>query len=588
MTHEQISQGSFGISYRAFDTRMKRDVALKFLHDSTGEHQLTAKISEKMVKDVNLLASIQHPNIATIYDVESSGERAYVVMELLPGKSTTQWIAEKPLSWSDFREVAMQVLDAFISTEKLGITHLNLRPDNMLLHRLPSGKIQVKIVDYGLARAFPQTLNDLLEKEENDQSIFCLAPEQLEDQPTDIRTDLYSLGCVYYFLLTGKYPAQGDTNFQIMAAHLHHFLRPLQEVCSDVPLWLCDWVMWHMNLMPADRPQNAEEALKVFESHDALPNPPMSSGSTDRAAFLEWAHRTSAHLLRIDPPAEPKTALNRAKQLAAGAPRPKAPGLGPSSKRPMAPTPTRGAVPAPTPGRGAVPPRGPVPAPVPTRGAGAAAGASPVRPPAGGRVARAQTVSAPTPGTRNPSGNAVADALLPAPVTRHIAQQRFRESLALKLKIGAGVLGAVLITLFFTNVQPRITAVRTVDKILDTVASGESPGVLLDSKNLNLLLNAATDNDRKTQRLTIYRALEVSQAEDDTDVDRRILQFIAKDQPMPDGVRAGLISQVIQKHNNPDMIDKLRAYADTTDDKAAYAAASTAADEIEKANPKRR
>ena len=563
MTHEQISQGSYGISYRAFDTRMKRDVALKFLHDPTGEHQLTAKISEKMVKDVNLLASIQHPNIATVYDVESSGERSYVVMELLSGKSTTEWIAEKPLNWSDFREVAAQVLDAFISTEKLGITHLNLRPDNLLLHRLPSGKIQVKIVDYGLARAFPQSLNDLLEKEEKDQSICCLAPEQLEDQPTDIRTDLYSLGCVYYFLLTGKYPAQGDTNFQIMAAHLHHFLRPLQEVCSDVPLWLCDWVMWHMNLMPNDRPQTAEEALKVFQTHDALPNPPMSSGSTDRAAFLEWAHRTSAHLLRIDPPAEPKTALTRAKQLAAGAPRPKAPGPGPSSKRPMAP--------------------------MPSRGGGAAPGAShsPVRPLAS-RVARAQPVSSPTPATRKPSGNSMAATLLPAPVNRHIALKRSQESLALKLKIGAGILGAVLITLFFTMVQPRITSARTVNKILDTVASGESPGVLLDSNNLNLLLNAAADNDRKTQRLTIYRALEVSQAEDDTDVDRRILQFISKDQPLPDGVRAGLISQVIQKHNNPDMIAKLKAYADATDDKAAFSAASIAADTIQKAHEKRR
>ena|GEM_PF-4252136 len=563
MTHEQISQGSYGISYRAFDTRMKRDVALKFLHDSTGEHPLTAKISEKMVKDVNLLASIQHPNIATVYDVESSGDRSYVVMELLSGKSTTQWISEKTLSWGDFREVAAQVMDAFISTEKLGITHLNLRPDNLLLHRLPSGKIQVKIVDYGLARAFPQSLNDLLEKEDKDQAICCLAPEQLEDQPTDIRTDLYSLGCVYYFLLTGKYPAQGDTNFQIMAAHLHHFLRPLQEVCSDVPLWLCDWVMWHMNLMPADRPQTAEEALKVFQTHDALPNPPMSSGSTDRAAFLEWAHRTSAHLLRIDPPAEPKTALTRAKQLAAGAPRPKAPGPGPSAKRPMAPMSSRGPVSAP------------------------GGSQAPVRSPAG-RVARAQPVSAPTPATRNPSGNSVAAALLPAPVTRHIAQKRIQESLALKLKIGAGILGAVLITLFFTMAQPRITATRTVNKILDTVASGESPGVLLDSDNLNLLLTAAADNDRKTQRLTIYRALEVSQAEDDTDVDRRILQFISKDQPLPDGVRAGLISQVIQKHNNPDMIEKLRAFADTTDDKSAFNAASVAADVIEKAHPKRR
>ncbi|MFT4175425.1 MAG: protein kinase [Luteolibacter sp.] len=553
---EQIHQGGYGISYRAFDTRMNREVALKCIHD----HK---ELPDTIVQAVNALAALQHPNIATIYDINTNDQEPYLVLELLSGKPTIEWISRQPLLLEDFREVATQIMDALIATQKLGLIHLNFKPDNLLLSRLPSGKIQVKIVDYGLARAFPFSLKDFLSKPELDPSIYCMAPEQLENQATDVRTDLYSLGCVYYYLLSGVYPTYGESNLQVVAAHIHHFIRPLQEVCSDIPLWLCDWVMWHMNLSPEDRPQSAEEALKVFLSHDALPDPPLSSGSADRSEFLKWAHRTSAHLLRIDPPADPKQVLKTqaASPAKKGAPVPRSP--------------------APT-------PRAPVSSPrskTPTAALVSSRSSGVVKPPTPAQTTsatnpRPRPVRTSAPQNRRASQTTVTASLLPPAVNRQISLQKNHDSFILKLKIGAFVLVAALLVSYFGFVQPRIRETLTVNRILEAVSSGNTSGVLLDSDNLNLLLTAVAKDSRKTQRLTIYHALAVTQAKDDTDVDRRILQFITRENSLPEGVRAGLISQVIQKHNNPDMISKLRDFASETDDRAAASAANVAANAI--------
>jgi serine/threonine protein kinase len=95
-------------------------------------------------------------------------------------------------------------------------------------------------------------------------SIFYMAPEQFERGPLDSRADMYAIGCVYYFTLTGRSPFEGDTGPQVMAAHLDHRVIPLNVVRPDIPKWAADWVMWHINRYPVERPENARETLRTF------------------------------------------------------------------------------------------------------------------------------------------------------------------------------------------------------------------------------------------------------------------------------------------------------------------------------------
>lgn len=269
----KIGQGGIGAVYRAFDQRMNREVAIKrIVQDkpkNAGEEDDAAR---QMTKEAGALAALQHPHIVTVYDVGIDEDGPYVVMELLTGKTLDEVVSHAPMTWADFREFCQQTQEALIAAQELGIVHRDLKPGNVMLTWLPSGKFQVKIVDFGLAKFSPKASLQTLDQTDSIYgSIFFMAPEQFERVLLDSRTDMYAIGCVYYFTLTGQNPFDGDTGPQVMASHLGHLVTPLNELRPDLPKWICDWVMWHINRQPADRPNDARQSLQVFLQNDAAP-----------------------------------------------------------------------------------------------------------------------------------------------------------------------------------------------------------------------------------------------------------------------------------------------------------------------------
>ncbi len=275
----KIGQGGIGSVFRGFDLRMSREVAIKRILTSVGDPKLQEESTRQLMKEAGALASLQHPHIVTIYDVGTDEDGPYVVMELISGKTLDEWIENAPLTWPDFRELALQSQEALIAAHELDMIHSDLKPSNLMLTWLPSGKFQLKIVDFGLA-----TLTQSQSKEEIESldavfgSIYFMAPEQFERVPLDARSDLYSMGCVYYQALTGIYPFNGETGNDVMGSHLHHTVTPVQDLRSDIPMWACNWIMWQINRLPQDRPESARDALSVFLENDKTPNPTMSLG----------------------------------------------------------------------------------------------------------------------------------------------------------------------------------------------------------------------------------------------------------------------------------------------------------------------
>jgi len=268
---KKIGQGGIGAVYEAFDTQLKRQVALKrVLTPDQASPEAVAAAAESLMQEATTMSTLNHPNIVSVYDVGRDDQGGFVVMELLRGETLDQTIAESLLTLEDFREIVGQTLEALIAAQAADMLHRDLKPGNVMVIWRPSGKFQVKILDFGLAKVSQGPSKQTIDQGDAILgSIFFMAPEQFERSPLTFAADLYAMGAIYYFTLTGKYPFNGPSAAAVMAAHLRHDVPPLQELRPDLPDDICQWVMWLINRNPEDRPQSARDALDLFPAANA-------------------------------------------------------------------------------------------------------------------------------------------------------------------------------------------------------------------------------------------------------------------------------------------------------------------------------
>ncbi len=557
----KIGQGGLGAVYRGYDTRMSREVAIKRIAAATGDKELQEESTRQLIKEAGALASLQHPHIVTIYDVGSDEDGPYVVMELISGKTLDELIERAPLTWPDFRELAMQTQEALIAAQELDLIHSDLKPSNLMLTWLPSGKFQVKIVDFGLA-----TLTHNQSKEEIEVleavfgSIFFMAPEQFERVPLDARTDMYAMGCVYYQALTGQYPFDGQTGAEVMNAHLNHTVTPIQDVRSDIPIWVCDWIMWQLNRMPADRPGSARESLQVFLQNDKVPSPKMSFGTPPPTQSIpQRPHLTvrggGPQPILIPRPSGP---LSRSQQPPSeGTSQIPVPSEGPPTGNLSQTEATKtNSVPQPL-----LPPEGSKPSvhtslqPLPEAG-------PPVTQVV--QLAPAQIIAAQTGPVRIVATNPIPQEFL------HPKKRGLRKTE--KAIIGA-VLGVVaLVIAIFLMKSGGSDDREMLAGLLAEAEQLDATQVMVDRGKLNALLDATTAGT-DPQRPLVLKALSLATASDATDVDGTITEFTVGSSDLTTETREGLLREVLRKRRNPASVAALLAFANSTKEPRLAAAA---------------
>jgi len=272
--HEQLGAGGNGAVFRAYDTQLKRWVAIKRLLTAS-EANSTDPNMEELRREADMLASLRNANIVTIFDVGSDAEGLFMVMELLEGPDLSDTIAHGPMMLDDFKQLAEQTLEALLAAHNLRILHRDIKPENIKVERLPGGRLQAKIIDFGLARTGLAARKQTEDQEGSVMgSIHYMAPEQLSREPTDVRTDLYALGCVFYEALSGRKAFDGKTVNEVIDKHLDHDLVPLHQMGPHLPQWLTYWVMRLMANKPDERPSGAQQAIEEFRAWEKLPPAP--------------------------------------------------------------------------------------------------------------------------------------------------------------------------------------------------------------------------------------------------------------------------------------------------------------------------
>jgi eukaryotic-like serine/threonine-protein kinase len=234
-----LGAGGMGEVWRARDTRLDRDVALKVLPATFATN---AQFRARFEREAKTISSLSHPHICTLFDVGQEDGRHYLVMELLEGESLAERLGKGPLPIADVLRYGAEIAKALDAAHRRGIVHRDLKPGNVMLTR--SG---AKLLDFGLAtsaasgevRLDDATAKMPLTEEGTIVGTFqYMAPEQLEGQPADARTDIFALGVVLYEMASGQRAFPERTKASLIAAIVSGDPTPLPEAQPSAPLWL--------------------------------------------------------------------------------------------------------------------------------------------------------------------------------------------------------------------------------------------------------------------------------------------------------------------------------------------------------------
>jgi len=293
---QPIGAGGMGEVYKASDTRLGRLVAIKVL---PSQFSGQPEFKQRFEREAQAIAGLNHPNICTLYDVGAHDGIQYLVMELLEGETLAGRLARGPLPLEEALHIAIEISDALDKAHTTGITHRDLKPGNIMLTKSGS-----KLMDFGLAKKrapaepssasnVPTGVGDLTQHGSIIGTVQYMAPEQVEGEEADSRTDIFALSVVLYEMVTGKKAFSGKSQASLMASILQSQPPAMPSIEPLVPPSLQRVVEIGMAKEPRDRWQTAHDVTLQLKwiveggSQAGLPTP--VAHHRKHREWLAWA-----------------------------------------------------------------------------------------------------------------------------------------------------------------------------------------------------------------------------------------------------------------------------------------------------------
>ena len=308
---EKIDEGGMGIVYKARDTHLDRFVAIKVLPPA---RVADPERKRRFVQEAKSASALNHPNIITVYDIDSADSVEFIAMEYVAGKTLDELIPRKGMRVNDALRYSVQIADALTKAHGAGIVHRDLKPGNIMV----SEDGLVKVLDFGLAK-----LTDPAEYSEEDVTrtmkgdsaphteeghilgtISYMSPEQAEGRKLDTRSDIFSFGSVLYEMITGQRAFQGDSKLSTLSAILRETPKPIRKVAEGVPPELERIVNRCLRKDPDRRTRHMDdlklalEELKEESDSGSLAGTPVK-GTPRRQRFALWLAAALAAMVLV-------------------------------------------------------------------------------------------------------------------------------------------------------------------------------------------------------------------------------------------------------------------------------------------------
>ena len=255
---QKLGEGGMGIVYKAEDTKLKREVAIKFL-----PHQISANKEERQRFEIEAqaAAALNHPNIATIYAIEQSDKEVFIAMEYIEGIELKDKISKALPAVEEAINIIEQICQGLKAAHQKGITHRDIKSSNIMV--TDSG--QIKIMDFGLAKV--RGVSQITKFGTTLGTTAYMSPEQARGEHVDQRTDIWSLGIIAFELLTGKTPYEGEFEQAIIYSILNEEPKPLISVRKDIPLKLERIVM---KMLAKNKEQRYQDTVEILNDLNDL------------------------------------------------------------------------------------------------------------------------------------------------------------------------------------------------------------------------------------------------------------------------------------------------------------------------------
>lgn len=258
----EIGRGGMGRILMANDTRLDRRVAIKVLPpEFVSDPERLARFQ----REAKALAALNHPNIVTIFGVEHAAGQHFLIMELVEGQTLKKLIPSSGCNIKEFFEIATALAEALNAANERGITHRDVKPENVIV--TTSGR--VKMLDFGLAKpSGDNTLASTMKDSDHDEitrdgailgTVPYMSPEQVRGEVADHRSDIFSLGIIFYEMLTGRRPFQGESPAQLISAILRDTPSSVTQLRTGVPRHLGRIVRQCLEKDPRKRFQTAQD-----------------------------------------------------------------------------------------------------------------------------------------------------------------------------------------------------------------------------------------------------------------------------------------------------------------------------------------